>query len=129
MTKREGKREGKRVAWGRGRMAFNALAPQILQALEQNAPLSIVYAQFSDRLEISYRQFCRWVAVHRKREQAQSGTSFSITMPPKATPSPLSVGEPAPASKGAHEPKQYREENPKKGFHFDPMDAVTKKFT
>ena len=57
MAKGSGRKDAR---WGEGRVAYAALAPEIVKALEEGLPMTKVKALFEGRLGIGYRQFVRY---------------------------------------------------------------------
>ena len=126
-------------------MRFLVLKPEIEKALAEERSLKGFYELNKDRLNLSYSQLCRYARAFKLRESLETPQRnlFPGEAPFRQEESPqrrvfgakaLQHGgfQSASPDNGAakpYEPKQYKEESPKKGFHFDPMDAIRKKFT
>ncbi len=111
-----------------GKMRFLVLLPEMERALSEERSLKGFYRANRERFKLSYSQVCHYAKVFGLREKVKrrQGELFGVEA--------LQQGgsRPAAPDNGAakpYEPKQYKEESPKKGFHFDPMDAIRKKFT
>ena len=111
-----------------GKMRFLVLLPEMEKALSEERSLKGFYLANKERLKLSYSQVCHYAKVFGLREKVKrrQGELFGAEALPRGTIQPASPDSGAAKS---YEPKQYKEESPKKGFHFDPMDAIRKKFT
>jgi hypothetical protein len=105
----------KRARWGEGRVAYAALAPEIVKALAHGLPMTKVYALFEARLGMSYRQFIRYASPRAKEKDHD--------------PSPRPVQKPARAEARdrAASPREFPGAGAARGFHFDPSDIDDKK--
>ena len=102
----------KRTRWGEGRVAYAALAPEIVKALEEGLPMTKVYALFEARLGIGYRQFVRYANRSPRAQEREHD------------PSPRPVQKPARAEARDRpaSPRQLPDAGAARGFHFDPSD-------
>ena len=114
MAKGSGRKDAR---WGEGRVAYAALAPEIVKALEEGLPMSKVHALFEDRLGIGYRQFVRYANRSLRAQEREHD------------PSPRTVQKPvrAEARDRAGNPRQPPSAGDARGFHFDPSDIDGKK--
>jgi len=89
----------KDARWGEGRVAYAALAPEIVKALEEGLPMSKVHALFEGRLGIGYRQFVRYANRSRRTQEREHDRMTHPQGPFKSLPGPKPVTAlPAPAS-------------------------------
>jgi hypothetical protein len=98
-------------------VAYAALEPEIVKALEEGLPMTKVYALFEARLGIGYRQFVRYANRSRRAQEREHD------------PSPRPVQKPARAEARdrAASPRQLSSASAARGFHFDPSDIDSKK--
>ena len=95
-------------------MAYAALAPEIVKALQEGLPMTKVHALFEGRLGIGYRQFVRYANRSRRaQERARAPSPSPLQKPPRA--------EARDRPTSPHKPPGAR------GFHFDPSDIDSKK--
>ena len=98
-------------------MAYAALAPEIVKALEEGLPMTKVYALFEARLGIGYRQFVRYAnRSHRAQERNHDPSLRPIQKPVRAE-----------ARDRAASPRELPGASAARGFHFDPSDIDSKK--
>ena len=114
MAKGSGRKDAR---WGEGLVAYAALAPEIVKALEEGLPMSKVHALFEARLGIGYRQFVRYANRSRRAQEREHD------------PSPRPVQKPvrAEARDRAASPRELSGAGNARGFHFDPSDIDSKK--
>ncbi len=113
--------EGKsRSAWGAGRIAFAALAPEIFDELARESPMSAVHRKYKNRLGISYSQFTRHVRAFKARKTFQA---WAASAAPGLSASRGVYSKPAPKT----HPPGLPDAKPSTGFHFDPTDIDSKK--
>jgi hypothetical protein len=107
----------KRTRWGEGRVAYAALAPEIIKALEEGLPMTKVYALFEARLSMSYRQFVRYANQSPRAKERDHDPS----------PRPLQKPARAEARERACSLRKLPGADAARGFHFDPSDIDGKK--
>src|SRR5258706_543821 len=110
-----------RARWGDGRVIFFALLPQIADELDSKIPITRIYSKHKDRLGISYRQFIRLVREYETKNKSVSSDPSAPAAAAKL-PAPPSSVEP---HRPIYTPPQSRKE---RDFHYDPVDAYTKKY-
>ncbi len=107
----------KDARWGEGRVAYAALEPEIVNALEEGLPMPTVYALFEARLGIDYRQFVRYANRSPRPKERDHDPSRR----------PVQKPAPAEARDRAASPRQRSGAGNARGFHFDPSDIDSKK--
>jgi len=105
----------KDARWGEGLVAYAALAPEIVKALEEGLPMTKVYALFEARLGMSYRQFIRYASPRAKERDHDT------------SPRPIQKPARTEARDRAASPRELPGASAARGFHFDPSDIDSKK--